>query len=335
MPTLVDDEIVNEEKVKKLIQRKSLLTNDVMFKMFFKEATDVIIDLVYDFIGIKITKEDITFIDKELNGETLDDKNSVVDLLIELPSKDCILFEMQKAKDSDFFNRMFDYSIKLSAKSAKIGKKYKKITKVYTIIFIAKDHEEFKYPFTKGLLYDIVNTRELSDRLVFEVINLSRLDENLFSEKVNKFLKFMASKSVEEMKDMALTDEEYKTYMDLQEKIAADDHYRMALIREENRIAREESIKEQEAREQREKMEAEAKAQREKMEAEAKAQQEKMEAEAKAQREKVLAEGLEKGLAEGQRKIVVNMQKANMSIEVIKTVTGLTEKEINDLIKEA
>ncbi len=97
---------------------------------------------------------------------------------------------------------------------------------------------------------------------------------------------------------MALSDEEYKTYMDLQEKIAADPEYKIQLIREEHARLKAESEKKQVERD---------------------------------NRESALAEGK----AEKEKEVVINLHQKNMDINFIKDITALTQEKINNIIKEA
>ncbi|MFI3307449.1 MAG: hypothetical protein R3Y21_02675, partial [Mycoplasmatota bacterium] len=62
-----------------------------MFKKFFTEQKEILAKLISEIINIKIKQEDINFINIEHMGNTKDNKKSLLDLEVKLPTGEYII----------------------------------------------------------------------------------------------------------------------------------------------------------------------------------------------------------------------------------------------------
>ena len=308
---MVEDEIYNEVF--------GGLTSDVVFKKFFRDKTDIVSKLLSEILNVDIKEDDITYINIEHVGDK-DEKKSLLDLEVKLPSGEYIIIEMQNGYGDSFNKRVQYYTSKIIATQLLKGTDYNKLKKVYSISFLSgKDSsEKYMYPklFTTEVLCDKISKEEKPALFVYHYINLEMLKNNEygFSEFALAFFELMNIKKKEGLYNMETNDEFIKRSIDYIRKINNDPVIKYTLDKE---------LKDEldyntdmlEAREYGQRIGYK--------EGLAKGIEDGV--------AKGIEQGIEQGINERQNEIIKNMINNNLDINMISDVTGLTISEINEI----
>ena len=300
------------------------LTLDAVFKHFFKTNKNLCANLIQQFIPplkhrhIKVLK----FLDSQLHSQNPKDKNSLLDILVQIDHKELINIEMQCFRKKDFNERVLFYWAKLFIRKVKSGINYSQILPTYSLIFT--DYTLFKslknYFSSFSLRCDSQTEVVFSDHLKISLVELNKFKPSKsLTELDGKGLWcYLLTRSVE------LTEEEI-------EVIASRSKMMKQAVDQLEEVSRDEALQ----------ILADARE---------KARMDKI-AELDYSREEGLAKGLEKGRLEGmekgrqegmekgrlegrqeeRREVILNMLKKKTDITFISEVTGLSVEEIKKL----
>ena len=119
------------------------LTKDVVFKHIFKNNKKFCADLIKQFIPpLKDRKIKILNFLDSVTADHPEDKQSLLDILIQVDGKELINIEMQCFSQKHFTERILFYWAKLFLSQSKSGQKYKSLHPTYSLVFTT--HTLFK-----------------------------------------------------------------------------------------------------------------------------------------------------------------------------------------------
>ena len=282
---------------------------DRAFKTIFGEK-QVAIDFINATLEGEHRVKDLTYLDKEIQPEVIEQRTVIFDLLCEDVGGSKFILEMQNCPQRYFFNRGFYYICRMVSRQGETGDDWKySLLPVYGIYLLNFCLPEFQSWRTDVVLaneatgktfgevklkqiylsFDLFNLSEEEcktplENMVYILKNMNLFDMSPFKEKNDAFKRLLDVANLEAMTahERAVYDENLKIYRDWRNTL----EYAV----EE---AEEKGLK------------------------------------------KGIKKGLEKGVREGkseeQRLIAANFKKQGVDIETIALCTGLSVKEINEL----
>ena len=298
------------------------LTLDAVFKHFFKTNKNLCANLIQQFIPplkhrhIKVLK----FLDSQLHSQNPKDKNSLLDILVQIDHKELINIEMQCFRKKDFNERVLFYWAKLFIRKVKSGINYSQILPTYSLIFT--DYTLFKslknYFSSFSLRCDSQTEVVFSDHLKISLVELNKFKPSKsLTELDGKGLWcYLLTRSVE------LTEEEI-------EVIASRSKMMKQAVDQLEEVSRDEALQILADAREKARMDKIAELDYSREEGLAKGRQEGL-----AQgMEKGMEKGLAQGMEKGRQEVILNMLKKKADITFISEVTGLSVEEIKKLKK--
>ncbi len=288
------------------MRNEKALTNDIVFKIFFHENIDYLTMVINEVLKLNIKESDIVFSSTEIVGRNIKDKVSVLDIKIILPSKECVFVEMQNVTKEDYIKRMAYYNGKIMTRQLERSKKYETVKNVYGIFFINDNHKMFDNMYTKLTMCDIMRVREVGYPLENHVINLRKLEDNdMFSKKMKKFLKYMSLEDEESRIEMMGKDEVAKEVHEEVDRITSSEAYMDYLF----------SVEKDELDRINEMHYATKEA-------------------AEKGMQEGLKEGIKEGIEQGVEETIKSMHKNNIDLETISKITNKSVEEIEEILKK-
>ena len=277
---------------------KYFLTNDIVFKLFFRKQLNFLKLIINEITGLNIKEEDITFINNDVYGRKVEDKSCILDMSIKLSNGEIVIIEMQNIGQDSLVERFEYYTSMKIVEQLDKGINYNQIKKIYGIYFINSKDKVYNKLFTKIRDYDIMNKEDLRTVKEKNIINLTKIEEHYkygMKEELVLFLQFMASKNEGELENMSRSSEEleraYETVMELNADKELQSYVTRRIMYEADIEARI-SYAEREARE----------------------------------------KGHKEGIEKNQNSIIENMYNKNISIEDISEFTGISVSKVKEII---
>ena len=152
--------------------------NDAVFKMIFakKGNEDVLVNLLTTITKAPIGHIKVT--NPEIPKKHIDDKGTLLDILVELKTREKINIEMQMNWTSFLEKRAFYYSSRLFSSQLKKGHHYEKLSQTITI-FILRDiafknasPDRFHYVFS---MLERQNAVKLANMMELHFIEINKL----------------------------------------------------------------------------------------------------------------------------------------------------------------
>lgn len=277
------------------------LTYDVVFKETFTSILKGTCDLLNKILNENIKEDEIVVTSNELLGESVDVKNSLLDIRLNVLKRLDINLEMQKDRNYNYslIERMIIYNSKMISESMTPGSLYKG-KKCISIVFINFPLEEYE-ECVNIISHRKKNGEQVSKHEIY-VIDLTKSDscDNL---ELKRWLELIKSENLQSFKgESKIMDEVIKKVFE----VNADEKIR-ARLDSQDMYAIDYNIAMGEAEE--------------------KGMQRGL--------EKGMAKGLEQGLQQGfiqsKLEIAKNMKDMGLDIEVISKATSLSVEEINKL----
>ena len=274
------------------------LTLDGVFKAYFKDADEICISLLRQFLPLPKGSDiqSVKFLDSVLNPKNPDDKNSLLDLRVKLNTGASVNIEMQTASKQSFKERILFYLSRLYSLNLEQGEKYDTLCPVYSLIFTKNFtmFEELKNYHSLFLLKseeqpEVVFSRHLGIILV----ELDKFKEKSLANLIDK--KDLWSYIIKGSKK--LTDEDMSVI-----ETRGDDM--KAAVQRLKMLSREKSMEIIE--------EAREKARRDRV----------------AEIDFALDKGRTEGRITGMKEVALNLLKENIDISIISETTGLSKSEI-------
>ncbi len=298
-----------------MIQYRTLISFDWAMKRLLRNKANY--DILEGFISV-LLKDDIKIeriLESESNQDDKFDKYNRLDILAENSNQELIIVEIQYNRQVHYFERMLYGVSKAIVENISLGDDYQRIKKVYSVNIVYFDlgqgtdyvyhgKTEFKGIHNNDVL-------QLSSKQKDTMLNreISSIYPEYYVLKVNQFDDY-AKDSLDEW-IYYLKNSKIKEGSSAQglEKVA--DRMRLDEMNEQERSA---FIKEMDRqRDERDTIAA------------------GIEDGIAIGYDKGLDKGKEEGIKEGIKKVVLNSKKSGLSIEVIKSITGLSEEEINSI----
>ena len=287
--------------------------NDIVFQTLFTRGKESITkSLIENILKIKINKLDLDKNKDLLNGNTKD-KNGRLDLRAVIDDNVECNIEIQLSTHKKMLERFLYYWAKIYTANLERGEDYEKLRKTISIIIVNENIEQFreiKKACTKWrITEENYKNMILTDYFQVVIIELSKAIEEYKNNKEDGMLQwmmFLDNPEDVEVKKIMENNKEIKEAKNELDKISQDEIMRRILLKE--KLMRMDTKQ----------MEKEA---------------------VEEGMKKGMEKGIEKGKIEGERKEKIEtakrMLEKNMPIETIIEVTQLTEKEINEIIKNS
>ena len=140
------------------------IMTDAGFKAVFQDKQVTIKFLNAALAGERQIK-DITYLDKEIKPETVENRTIIFDLLCEDVSGAKFILEMQNCPQHYFFNRGFYYLCRMVARQGQIGKQWQyRLLPIYGVYFL-----NFKLPEFTDFRTDVVLANERTGKVFNEI----------------------------------------------------------------------------------------------------------------------------------------------------------------------
>lgn len=284
------------------------LSNDYVFKRIFgKGGNEKILKSLLEAI-LKISIQKIEIKNPEIPKETINEKLSILDIRAEINEDTVVDIEMQVGNSVAIDRRLVVYNAKLIAGDIKVSEKYQN-AKDTIVICIINDNvvkrnaylslAMLKYEETDEIRYvDMGYKKEekyLTDMVKYYIIELPKFKKKKpkVADLLEKWL-YVIGGDKKMMEECKKENEEIKEAVEQLTQMSADEYEReLYEIRERSRLTYNTEMYEA--------------------------------------RRKGLEEGIEEGKKQDRKEIAKKMKEEGIDVELIKKITGLTEKEINSL----
>ena len=283
------------------------LTLDGVFKAYFKDAEQICISLLRQFLPLPKGSDikSVKFLDSVLNPQNPEDKNSLLDLRVKLNTGASVNIEMQTVSKQHFKERILFYLSRLYSLGLEKGAKYNTLCPVYSLIF-TKNFTMFKELKNYHSLFLLKSEEQpevvFSRHLGIILVELDKFKEQSVGNLIDK--KDLWSYVIKGSKK--LTDKELSVI-----ETRGDDM--KAAVQRLKMLSREKSMEIIE--------EAREKARRDRV------------AEIDYALDKGREEGREEGIQKGMKQVALNLLKENVDLNLIEKTTGLSKSEIKMLKK--
>ena len=278
---------------------------DRAFKTVFGEK-QVAIDFINATLEGEHRVKDLTYLDKEIQPEVIEQRTVIFDLLCEDVDGSKFILEMQNCPQRYFFNRGFYYICRMVSRQGETGDNWKySLLPVYGIYLL-----NFCLPEFQSWRTDVVLANEATGKTFGEVklkqiylsFDLFNLSEEECKTPLENTIYILKNMNLFDMSPFKEKNDAFKRLLDVANLEAMTAHER-AVYDENLKIYRDWRNTLEYAVE---------------------------EAEEKGLK-KGIEKGLEKGKTEEQRLIAANFKKQGVDIETIAQCTGLPVKEIDEL----
>ena len=284
--------------------------NDYFVRYLFSSKDSSLILL--DFINSTMLDANMkTFISVEIltpfnYKENYDDKETIVDVKCITKNGTVVIIEIQLQGNSRFPERILYYWASNYSKLLKQGEKYDALTPVISINLLNFNLDNNDCIHSCYMIYDTNNKRLLTDHLQIHIIELKKFKDNLLDKDLDCWLKFFTIKEKDNrevimselVKEKPIMEEVQKRYNNfIKDRLMMNEYDKREAYLYGNQIMLEE--------ERRLGIEEGFK--------------------------KGIEEGIEKGIKENQILTAKNMKNKNIDITLIRDITGLSIKEIEEL----
>ena len=215
------------------------IMTDAGFKAVFQDKQVTIKFLNSALAGERQIK-DITYLDKEIKPEIVENRTIIFDLLCEDVSGAKFILEMQNCPQYYFFNRGFYYLCRMVARQGQIGKQWQyRLLPIYGVYFL-----NFKLPEFTDFRTDVVLANERTgkvfneikqiyisfplfslskeeckssfERWIYTLKNMNLFEQSPFKEEQETFLRLLDVANVNSLseKERAIYEENLKNYRD-------------------------------------------------------------------------------------------------------------------------
>ena len=270
------------------------LTNDFFFKAFLQKNETALRGLLSALLSLKLDEiSSVTITNPIQEGETVDDKNIILDVKLILNDTHVINLEMQVANLGNWPERSLTYLCRMFDQ-LKTGEDYIKVKKTIHVSIMDFTPNDFpKVLYSEYFLYNLKTGHKYSDKFAIYMLQLNQLgnpkDERDIPE-IYYWAQLFKAKTWEEIQMLAEKNECIKQSIATLQEITADEKARMQMeARERYRrdLAASVELGKQQSAEVIQRLQAESKQKDEKLQ-EAKLEIEKVKREAEKEKEELL-----------------------------------------------
>ena len=240
--------------------------------------------------------------DKELIRSNPNDKLGILDLELDINNKEKVDVEIQLINKENFIKRMLYYVTRLYSDQMKRGAEYTEVKRVVLVAIVDFEIEELKEIEEMETKWKLIETKKrekiLTELIEINIINLRKALKEYEKDKTNKkaqWMLFLNNPNSKEVKAIMKENKEIEECVITVKEMSEDEKMqRLAFLRKK-------AIMDE-----------------------------------KAIRKKGYNDGMEKGIEKGKKdgkiEIVKKLIKEGKDVEYIKDLTGIEEKEIEELI---
>ena len=348
------------------------LTRDIMFKTYFKKNKTVLKSLLQTFLPLPKDHapiQHITVLDSFLSNLNPEEKNSIMDIRVQLGTGELLNVEMQTVPHPAFTERILLYQAKNYSSQLKSGQKYEKLCASYSLIFSTFDifpaHRDFynsfsirsdrkpHFPFNGDLRLVTVELGKFRKREVEDLVDFREkwcylLKESSFmgEEEGRWFSRSGMEEAMSHLKELS-REEQFRILEEAKEKNWRDEQARMDHAKDQGferglkqgmeeamshlrELSREEQFRILE--------EAKEKNWRDEQARIDHATNQGLQKGLKQGIEQGIEQGLERGLKQGlkqgmkqKKQMVIRMLQNGLNTDLVSKISGLSKQEINAL----
>jgi len=185
------------------------LTNDYMFKAVFQESKEAMTGLVSALLRIQPEDISVEVSNPIILGKSISSKDFYLDILVLVNDSTQLNLEMQISDYNDWPERSLSYSLR-TFDTLETGVMYSEIKELHHISFLTFDlFDEKNSFFDTYMVSSINNARVYTDKFKISVVNLKRIDEATYEDKLfklDRWCKLITSSEWEEVKELAKGD---------------------------------------------------------------------------------------------------------------------------------
>ena len=205
---------------------------DFVFKQIFgdQKNTDILAGFLKSVLDIPEEEyERITIVDPHVKTDFPSDKYGILDIKIHTKNGQIIHTEIQIAPIPEMDERILYYQSKMLTEQIGSGQNYSLIKKVISIIITdysllqlsgsGRYHHQFRYRTSDGI--------ELTDLAEINTLELTKLPDETDMTELWNWMRFMATKNMEELNMLATKSPELKKAVGVLKELSADERTRM------------------------------------------------------------------------------------------------------------
>lgn len=287
------------------ITKLPLLRDDRIFKKVFKENPELLVYFIKGITGYDFGADSLTFIDCELQGESVLEKLSILDLHIKTTTGETINIELQNIVGPNFAVKRKLYSTKSFNNNIKKGNNTYEVDLCIAICILWDNSETYPKSLLNFQSYDKITYEEeksldfIKDRTLVDdfVVNVAKIDvDNRIKDDMRVFLNLFSAKSVEELGNMC---EDFDIFDDLYNdvvKITQQEGFFEGQLKREKALSSVNSIMYESI-------------------------------------EQGKKQGMKEGMKEGIEQIVINLFNEKLDIELISKVSNLSIADVENILK--
>ena len=279
-----------------MVETKINLFNDAMFKAIFRNPKNrkIISEFLSEVTGVKQELlEQADYQGGEIPKKKLEEKGKIADLIIKIEDNQQIIVEMNQYRSNYIFEKNTSYAFSVSSESNRKGRRE------YPRVILVNLDKFNPFQTKEGIIrFQLRDEEGHIETEIYESIHIileNIIDKQYNNNKIKKFVEFMASQTIEEMKERYEGDEEYMAAIRTVEELSTDPNFVGYYDLEE-------------------------------------AHKQELEDMRETGYDDGMEEGKSIGLEEGKIEVAKAMYQKKIPLDVISECTGLTVEEIKNLV---
>ncbi len=279
-----------------MVETKINLFNDAMFKAIFRNPKNrkIISEFLSEVTGVEQELlEQASYQGGEIPKKKLEEKGKIADLIIKIEDNQQIIVEMNQYRSNYIFEKNTSYAFSISSESNRKGRRE------YPRVILVNLDKFNPFQTKEGIIrFQLRDKEGHIETEIYESIHIileNILDKQYNNNKIKKFVEFMASQTIEEMKERYEGDEEYMAAIRTVEELSTDPNFVGYYDLEE-------------------------------------AHKQELEDMRETGYDDGMEEGKSIGLEEGKIEVAKAMYQKKIPLDVISECTGLTVEEIKNLV---
>ena len=209
-----------------MVETKVNLFNDAIFKAIFRNPNNrkIISEFLSEVTGVKQELlEQASYQGGEIPEKKLEEKGKIADLIIKIEDNQQIIVEMNQYRSNYIFEKNTSYAFSISSESNRKGRRE------YPRVILVNLDKFNPFQTKKGIIrFQLRDEEGHIETEIYESIHIileNILDKQYNNNKIKKFIEFMASQTIEEMKERYEGDEEYMAAIRTVEELSTDPNF--------------------------------------------------------------------------------------------------------------
>ena len=209
-----------------MVETKINLFNDAMFKAIFRNPKNrkIISEFLSEVTGVEQELlEQASYQGGEIPKKKLEEKGKIADLIIKIEDNQQIIVEMNQYRSNYIFEKNTSYAFSISSESNRKGRRE------YPRVILVNLDKFNPFQTKEGIIrFQLRDEEGHIETEIYESIHIileNILDKQYNNNKIKKFIEFMASQTIEEMKERYEGDEEYMAAIRTVEELSTDPNF--------------------------------------------------------------------------------------------------------------